>query len=318
MPQRSNDFQQLVLTIERQLAPNARITESLLVIDRDGVEREIDIAIETKIGNHEVRIAIECRDRARRCDVTWIDQVKGKFANLPGWQPVVVSKGGFTKNARQKAALNGITTLTLEAASHRDWSRPVRDLTSMRFESIRHYADGPCTVICKDGFGPLVIEPPPAEQKIRFIDDARRHVTLQRVIDSLANNPDERPKFDAALADPETQRMAMTLRCDHWNLRVIDESGVEHPIEQLYVLIRRERLVGEAVFHQVDYGESAVAYGETTVGDFRFRATKALGRDGKVDPSISVLIDPPPGWTIGVDEQSGGSRLVAHQPDDPE
>ena len=97
MPKRTNDFQSLIALIERQLAPEgAQVTESKLLKDiLTGEEREVDTVIETKVSGHTITIGIECRDRDRRADVEWIDQLLGKYQNLPVHKIIAVSRSGF-------------------------------------------------------------------------------------------------------------------------------------------------------------------------------------------------------------------------------
>ena len=58
MPQRSNDFQELVSLIQKALAPaGARITDSALVdIPGLGDSREIDVLIETEVGPYNIKL----------------------------------------------------------------------------------------------------------------------------------------------------------------------------------------------------------------------------------------------------------------------
>ncbi len=118
MPKRSNDFQRLIVAIERQLAPlGAVVTESKLIKEKSSdTEREIDIAIESALGQHSVLIAIECRDRKRPADLEWIDGLIGKYRDLPVEKVVAVSRSGFTKSAVKKAKEVNISTVTLEVA----------------------------------------------------------------------------------------------------------------------------------------------------------------------------------------------------------
>jgi len=135
MPQRSNDFQRLVALIEGQLASDeTAVTESKLVLDTAGIEREIDISIEGALGGHAVSIAVETRDRSRPADVTWIDDLVGKYRHLPIDKVVAVSRLGFTSNALSGAAASTaprIETLTLEEALETDWKAVFSELREM-------------------------------------------------------------------------------------------------------------------------------------------------------------------------------------------
>ncbi len=85
-----------------------------------GEQREIDVALETNVGRHSVIVAIETRDQRRPADVTWIDELVGKYLNT-SFKVVAVSRSGFTKAAKIKAEKSGIDAITLEEASRSDW-----------------------------------------------------------------------------------------------------------------------------------------------------------------------------------------------------
>jgi restriction endonuclease len=124
MPPRSNSFQRLILLIEASLAPiGARIIESLMLRDLvSGHLREIDIAIDIPSGPRTIRVALECRDHKRPASVQWINELTGKYMHLPVDRIVAVSRSGFTKSARDKAAAVKIDLLTFEDAPNFDWS----------------------------------------------------------------------------------------------------------------------------------------------------------------------------------------------------
>jgi hypothetical protein len=126
MPKRSNDFQHLIAMIEAQLASaETGVTESKLVQDTIGIEREIDVAVEGHLNGHAVSVAVETRNRSRPADIGWIDNLGGKYRHLPIDKVVAVSSSGFTKKARERAASSTaprIETLTLGDALETDWN----------------------------------------------------------------------------------------------------------------------------------------------------------------------------------------------------
>jgi hypothetical protein len=115
MPKRSNEFQRLVFLIKKQMAGTATVTESKPLVDRHtGTEREVDICIETMVGGHDLVISIECQDRGRTADVSWVEQLKAKHERLPTNALVLVSRSGLTTEALEVAKLSGIEALTFE------------------------------------------------------------------------------------------------------------------------------------------------------------------------------------------------------------
>src|SRR5687767_7943284 len=103
MPARSNDFQRLVKAIEAATAvAGATVTESAMVENVHGEEREIDILITAPLGTRTIRIAVECRDHKRKSTVEWVEQLTTKYANLRVDRVVVVNRKGFSRQAQRQ------------------------------------------------------------------------------------------------------------------------------------------------------------------------------------------------------------------------
>jgi len=107
--------------------PGDKVTESVELKERgddNGVPREVDILLETRVHGMDMRIAIECRGRTAKDDIKWIDELIGKYSDLGanGVNKIVaVSQSGFSKGAQKKAAENLIDTLTLQEALEINW-----------------------------------------------------------------------------------------------------------------------------------------------------------------------------------------------------
>ncbi len=123
MPKRTNEFQKLITKIYEQLAgPNDIVSESAMVRERgSGTLREVDILLQKRIFGTDLRIAVECRDRADKEDIEWIDNLIGKYQDLDVDKKIAVSNSGFTPAAQKKASLNRIETLTLKEALETNW-----------------------------------------------------------------------------------------------------------------------------------------------------------------------------------------------------
>jgi hypothetical protein len=124
MPARSNEFQRLIRSIYGAMAKvqGGRVTESAILKEPGGAPREVDILLEASAFGHAVRIAVECRDHARKADVQWIDELIGRFKNLGVHKVIAVAASGFTRPALQKAASEGIETRSLKECEETDWS----------------------------------------------------------------------------------------------------------------------------------------------------------------------------------------------------
>jgi hypothetical protein len=127
MPKRTNEFQQVVTYIYSQIVPRGgRVTESALLQESgDGAQREIDILIEYALVGHDLRIAVECRDRGRDQTVEWVDGLIGKYSRLKVNQIVAISASPFSAEAKRKAAEHNMDLITVNEALTRDWTKRV-------------------------------------------------------------------------------------------------------------------------------------------------------------------------------------------------
>ncbi len=122
MPKRTNDFQKIVFMIQKILGDNAVVEESALLKDREtNCDVEVDILIQGKVGNTNINIGVECVERSRPSDIEWMRSMLKKHEDLPIDKSVLVSKAGFTHQAKLKAKIAGAETLTFEEAESYEW-----------------------------------------------------------------------------------------------------------------------------------------------------------------------------------------------------
>lgn len=129
MPERTNQFQRLVAAVHEELGAGWSVKESKMLTDsRTGEQREVDIVAEASVGGYRLNISIEVRDRSRAADVTWVEGLSQKHADLPTSKLVLWSATGFSQQALTKAHSLGIevvTPLSLDAAP---WAVIAREL----------------------------------------------------------------------------------------------------------------------------------------------------------------------------------------------
>ncbi len=123
MPKRTTPRQRVLAYIHRQLAPlEAKVSESAeLQEGTSGAMREVDILIEQSVVGLPSRVAVEFRDRGRRSDLEWIDQLIGKYADLGVDKVIAVSASGFSDSALRKARRHGVDARTLEGVLAAEW-----------------------------------------------------------------------------------------------------------------------------------------------------------------------------------------------------
>ncbi len=110
------DFEQLVARIEESLVPKGAVVKSPDHI-RDKVtsqRRQVDATIRYQVGSTSILIAIECRKQKPVQDVTWIEQLVTKRANIGAATMIAVSATGFSESATKLAQLHGIELRTFE------------------------------------------------------------------------------------------------------------------------------------------------------------------------------------------------------------
>lgn len=121
MPARSNEFQRIVKYIYEQISDGATVTESGMLRERDGTEREVDILIEWKFAGTDLQMAVECRDYTRQQNIQWVDQLIGKYKDLKVNKIIAVSSSKFYLPAKRKAGEHGIEVITVNEALTKDW-----------------------------------------------------------------------------------------------------------------------------------------------------------------------------------------------------
>ena len=115
-------FEELVARIEAAAAPKGAVVRSPDRI-RDlqtGRAREVDASIRYKIGTVDILITIECRQRSRRADDTWIEQLATKRSKIGAAKTIAVSSKGFSESAVKTAEQYGIELRTLSEVSAQD------------------------------------------------------------------------------------------------------------------------------------------------------------------------------------------------------
>ena len=103
-------LERLTASFERVLAPkDAVIKAPDRLKDQDtGRMREVDVSIRYQIGSAPILITVECRDRSRIDDATWIEQLACKRDSIRANATIAVSSKGFGEPAQKKAKRLGI------------------------------------------------------------------------------------------------------------------------------------------------------------------------------------------------------------------
>jgi len=110
------EFEEMVARIERVFSPAGAIVKSPDEIAEviGGKLREVDASIRFSAGSTEVLITIECRNRSRAQDKTWIEQLKAKKESIGASKTIAVSANGFSQEAMKYAKQIGMDVRTIK------------------------------------------------------------------------------------------------------------------------------------------------------------------------------------------------------------
>lgn len=125
---KSREFELLASRIEANLAPKgAKVKSPDRIRDKiTGQYREVDASIRYTVGSCDLLITIECRDRSRVQDVTWIEQLATKRVHIGADRTIAVSSTDFTEAAVRAGVAHNISLRRISELTDDE----IRDLTS--------------------------------------------------------------------------------------------------------------------------------------------------------------------------------------------
>jgi Restriction endonuclease len=96
-------LEKLVAKIQQDLAPNSKVSHNVRLTGRSGAQRQIDVLVEDKVGQYDIRIVIDCKDYKTPVDIKDVEECSGLFEDVSAQRGVIVCPAGFTKNAKIRA-----------------------------------------------------------------------------------------------------------------------------------------------------------------------------------------------------------------------
>lgn len=269
MPRRSNEFQRLIFLINQQVAGGASVTESKMLVDRiTGAEREVDICIEQQVAGHNIMVSVECRDHKRRAGVAWVETMKAKHERLATNALVLVSRAGFTKEARNLAERYGIRLLAFDEVSKETVGNLFGELSSVWSRSFT-LSTSKATMRVEQ------IDELPAENvivssdNIIFSEEGKEISTAREQIENLLKSPEvgneiltqgreDHKWFDITLVNPSDSRGRPIY------LQMLDPLILRR-VEAIRVVGRITPYISEFQLKHAVLGEVRVSWG---VGEF--------------------------------------------------
>lgn len=267
MPKRSNDFQRLVKRVYDQLAPSgAVVTESASLPDYgENNGPEIDILVEFPVsGTTETfKVAIECRDHARRSDKLWIDQIIGKYRDIPVDRVIAISRSEFTRGARKKAKQGKVELRTLMEALDTDWPKELMLIGVGQVELhpeiglVEIHAIPPWTT---------TLEPVAVKLGDRWIDqnDFKHWLQAKIVAEFSAEVEREKAKGSTRLDGYRRYEITLEVRVDPLTFR--SAHGSDHAIDHLVLCSAVTRVERMLPVRRYRLGEIGVSEAPTRLG----------------------------------------------------
>ena len=133
----------------------------MLLHRRTNTEREVDVVIRSKVGEHTIVVSVECIDHSRPADITWVENMLKKHEHLPTNRLILVSRSGFYEPAKVLAKSEGVDTYTPDDAIELDWTDIVGkmerlflakyDFTPTQHELVIQTEGGPRTFLAGGG-----------------------------------------------------------------------------------------------------------------------------------------------------------------------
>lgn len=115
-------FEDLAAHIQRALSPAAKVEQNVRVVGRtSGVERQIDIAVRTRVGQFELLVVIDCKDYKANVDVKDVEAFASMLKDVEANKGALIAAKGFSEAARNVAKHAGISLYTLVDAESEDW-----------------------------------------------------------------------------------------------------------------------------------------------------------------------------------------------------
>jgi hypothetical protein len=96
-------LEKLVAKIQQDLAPNSKVSHNVRLTGKSGAQRQIDVLVEDKVGQYDIRIVLDCKDYKHPVDIKDVEECAGLFEDVSAMRGVIVCPAGFTKNAKARA-----------------------------------------------------------------------------------------------------------------------------------------------------------------------------------------------------------------------
>jgi len=114
-------FEELVATIQKSLAPNAKVTHNEFITGKSGVKRQLDVTVRCNIGQFSILAVIDCKDWRRPVNIANVGSFADTLEDVSANKGAIVCNAGFTAGAKKRATEKGIDLLRAVDTASVDW-----------------------------------------------------------------------------------------------------------------------------------------------------------------------------------------------------
>jgi|GEM_PF-1911813 len=268
MPRRSNEFQRLIAVIQSHLDPGASIEEFALLEDRVTLtKREVDVCVTGSVAKQAVIVSVECRDRGRPADVTWVDEMNCKHSRLATSLLVLVSHSGFTPEAVRVADAHNIRHVVLTDVAPTSPDRLFPELQSLWGKAWRLEIDR--VLIRVEASESLLCETVRVyPDTALYLDNGAALCSAVEMVHSLARNQPFQVELGSIVL-PEHKFVEFGWKCPIIETKRVCLQKLDPPmlraIEQLQVIAKCSVEVSEFPLRHGRYEQFRVAWGTSSL-----------------------------------------------------
>ncbi len=220
-------FEELAAAIQRDLAPEAKVTENAKLVGKSGTPRQIDILVEQDAGQFDLRIVVDCKDHKKPVDVKDVEAFLGLVEDVGAHKGAMVAANGFTDTAKARASDAGLDLFRLVDTANHKWRSYVSIPAVLRDFQVSAYSFS----ISWKGYGALDVR-----KDLRYLPIVRRDGSL---IDYACN-------LVAARWEDETIPVVLG---EHRNIPLVSEpTFLQGPDVLFEATIRLNAHVREVIF----------------------------------------------------------------------
>ena len=110
----------------------------MLYDDEAGIDREVDVLVESTILSCNIKIGIECTAERAPLEIRKIESSREKHRKIGINKTIIVSKNGFSESAKKYAIKHGIRLLTFKAAQKENWLKKFERLQDLSIYGRRY------------------------------------------------------------------------------------------------------------------------------------------------------------------------------------